>query len=1095
MKNKFQIGLLFFLLVVLSQPSNCRAQINYNKFSQLTIDNGLSSNRIWSIFRDSKDYLWISTDVGLDKYDSYQVKKYRYDEKQPGTISSNIVTIIYEDRNKNLWFGSINGLNLYDRATDKFIVYKNDLDDRNSINGNKVNSITEDKNGDLWFVTDGNCLNKWIPDTQNFIRYPFENSQVNLYPRPAKMVASDSQGFLWIVSLGRGIHRFNPKSGEFIKFDDPAIDFGNNCYKSIYIDNQDKVWITSDGSGFFSYDIAINKFEQFGSDGDHKGTNKKIILDIIPEDDRYLLLAVDQGGINRFDKVSKTFEYIISDNANDRSLNNNGLWCIYRDNEGILWIGTSGGGINYYNPKKEKFKLFTSNINNPNSLAYDFTGCFFEDHQGMIWIGTDGGGVNVYNPNTENFKTYKHDPSDPYSISGNVIRSIAEDRNHDIWIGTWDDGLNRYERKTGKFYHFMPDKHNPMSISGKNIWNLTIDQNNLIWLALYHVGIDLFDPKKGVIRRFRTNADAPNAISSNETWLFFEDSEKNMWISTTNGLNRYNSNTDFFKKYNFPDNVIGAFCRDKDGNLWVGTNEKGIYFCNPEGKIINNYNSTNGLPHNRIQAIVEDNQRNIWVSSGGGITQFNRKTQKFRNYTKEDGLQSDQFFQQSFFKTRKGEIYFGGYNGFNCFQPENLKDNDFVVPVYLTDFQIFNKPVSFGTPKSQFPKHISEAKEITLNWSQSVFSFSFAAINYTSSEKNQYAYMMEGFEKEWNYTNSSRRYVTYTNLDPGQYTFKVKASNNDGIWNETGVSLDIIILPPWWKTWWFIAFLVLTLFVIVFLTYYLRLRFYREKQKELSRLVDQRTNELTSANHKLLERQALIEKQSEELVKLNSTKDRILSIIAHDLRNPFNVVSGFSEILLEDFRQLSPEIVETYLTQIYNSSKNGNVLLENLLQWSRTQTGSITFEPVRLCLQLAAKETCNFLEGTALKKNISIQLQIDADVYVEADENMLKTILRNLLSNAIKFTPDNGSITVKAKSTSENVEVCVCDSGVGIMAEKIPLLFKIETNTSTKGTSNESGTGLGLVLCKEFIDRHNQKIWVELKVGVGTQFKFTLPLA
>lgn len=355
--------------------------------------------------------------------------------------------------------------------------------------------------------------------------------------------------------------------------------------------------------------------------------------------------------------------------------------------------------------------------------------------------------------------------------------------------------------------------------------------------------------------------------------------------------------------------------------------------------------------------------------------------------------------------------------------------------------------------------------------------------------------MMEGFEKEWNYTNSSRRYVTYTNLDPGQYTFKVKASNNDGIWNETGVSLDIIILPPWWKTWWFIAFLVLTLFVIVFLTYYLRLRFYREKQKELSRLVDQRTNELTSANHKLLERQALIEKQSEELVKLNSTKDRILSIIAHDLRNPFNVVSGFSEILLEDFRQLSPEIVETYLTQIYNSSKNGNVLLENLLQWSRTQTGSITFEPVRLCLQLAAKETCNFLEGTALKKNISIQLQIDADVYVEADENMLKTILRNLLSNAIKFTPDNGSITVKAKSTSENVEVCVCDSGVGIMAEKIPLLFKIETNTSTKGTSNESGTGLGLVLCKEFIDRHNQKIWVELKVGVGTQFKFTLPLA
>lgn len=1095
MKNKFQLGLLSIFFVVLTHSYICQAQKNYNKFSQLTIDNGLSSNRIWSIFRDSKDYLWISTDVGLDKYDSYQVKKYRYDEKQPCTISSNIVISIYEDGNKKLWFGSINGLNLYDPETDNFKVYKNIPDDKNSLNGNKVNSITEDKNGDLWFLTDGNCLNKWVPNTQNFIRYPFENRRVDLYPRPAKMVACDSKGFLWVVSLQRGIHRFDPKSGEFIEFDDPTIDFGVECYKSIYIDKQDKIWITSDGSGFFSYDIARNKFEQFGSDGDHKGTNKKIILDIIPEDDRYLLLAVDQGGINRFDKVLKTFEYIVSDKANDHGLNNNGLWCIYRDSEGILWVGTSGGGINYFNPKKEKFKLFTSNSNNPNSLAFNFTGCFFEDHEGMIWIGTDGGGVNVYNPETGVFTLHKHDSSDPYSISGNVIRSIAEDKNHDMWIGTWDDGLNRYDRKTGKFHRFLPDRNNPLSISDRNVWNLTIDQYNMIWLSLYHVGIDLFDPNKGVVRRFRVDEQNSSAISSNESWLFFEDADKKMWICTTNGLNCYNRKTDSFRKYNFPDNVTGAFCKDMDGNLWVGTNENGLYFCNPNGEILNNYNITNGLPHNRIHAIVEDNQGNIWISSGGGITQFNRKTQKFRNYTKDDGLQSDQFFQQSFLKTRKGDIYFGGYNGFNCFKPESLKDNDFIVPVYLTDFQIFNKPVSFGSPQGQFPKHISEAKEITLNWSQSVFSFSFAAINYTSSEKNQYAYMMEGFEKEWNYTNSSRRYVTYTNLDPGRYTFKVKASNNDGVWNEKGVSLDIIILPPWWKAWWFKAFLVVIICIIIFLGYYLRLQFYRKKQKELSVLVDRRTNELTSANHKLVERQALIEKQSEELVKLNSTKDRVLSIIAHDLRNPFNVVSGFSELLLEDFHQLTPEVIETYLTQIYNSSKNGNVLLDNLLQWSRTQTGSITFEPVRLRLQLVAKETCNFLEGAALKKNISIQLEIDADLHVEADENMLKTVLRNLLSNAIKFTPENGCITVKATTISENVEVGVCDSGVGITAEKMPLLFNIETNTSTKGTSNELGTGLGLVLCKEFIDRHNQKIWVESKVGVGTQFKFTLPFA
>ena len=1094
MENRFQIRLLLFFLVVSSQVSLCRAQINYNKFSQLTIDNGLSSNRIWCIFRDSKDYLWISTDVGLDKYDSYQVKKYRFDEKQLGTISSNIVICVYEDRNKNIWFGSINGLNRYDRATDKFKVYKNNPDDKNSINGNKVNSIFEDKNGDLWFVTDGNCLNKWVPDTQNFIRYSVENSQVDLYPRPAKMAAFDSKGFFWVVSLKRGIHRFDPKTGELIKFDDPTIDFGVDCYKSIYIDKQDKIWITSDGNGFFSYDISTNKFEQFGSDGDHKGTNKKIILDIIPEDDRYLLLAVDQGGINRFDKQTETFEYIVSDKANDKGLNNNGLWCIYRDSEGILWVGTSGGGINYYNPKKEKFKLFTSNSNNPNSLALNFTGCFFEDHEGMIWIGTDGGGVNVYNPNTGNFTLYKHNPSDPFSISGNVIRCIAEDKNHDIWIGTWDDGLNRYERKTGRFYRFLPEENNPASISGKNVWNLTIDQNNMIWLSLYHIGTDLFDPKRGVVKRFRADMQKPKAISSNESWLFFNDTDNNMWICTTNGMNCYDRKSDSFRKYNFPDNVIGAFCKDRDGNLWVGTNENGIYYCNSNGKILNNYNITNGLPHNRIQAIVEDNQRNIWISSGGGITQFNRKTQKFRNYTKADGLQGDQFFQQSFLKTKKGEIYFGGYNGFNSFQPENLKDNDFIVPVYLTDFQIFNKPVLFGTSKSQFPKHISEAKEIALNWNQSVFSFSFAAINYTSSEKNQYAYKMDGFEKEWNYTNSSRRYVTYTNLDPGKYTFKVKASNNDDVWNEKGVSLDIFILPPWWKTLWFRVVSLFVFICVLFIGYYLRLRFYREKQKELSRLVDRRTNELTLANHKLIERQALIEKQSEELVKLNSTKDRIFSIIAHDLRNPFNVVIGFSELLLEDYKSLPPETIEMYLNQIYNSSQNGNLLLENLLQWSRAQSGRIKFEPIRLNLTRLAEESSGFLTGDMLKKNINVQLQIDKELFLIADENMLKTIFRNLLSNAIKFTPSNGQIKIQSQLSSENVEICVCDSGIGIPPEKIPLLFKIETNISTKGTSNESGTGLGLILVKEFIDRHNGTIWVESNVGVGSQFKFTLPL-
>ncbi|MCX6254327.1 MAG: triple tyrosine motif-containing protein, partial [Bacteroidia bacterium] len=897
-----------------------QAQQKYSRFEHLTINEGLSSNRIRCIYRDSKDYLWMGTDVGLDKYDSYQIKKYRFSEKQPGSISNDILTCIYEDRENNLWFGTYNGLNLYDPAKDNFKVFKNNPSDKNSINSNCITGIIEDKKGSLWIVSDGNCLNKWVPKTQKIIRYQFESEKDILNPRPSRMIAVDSKGYLWVVSLNRGIHRFDPESGEFTKYEDPSIDLGYNCYKSIYIDNQDKIWIATDGSGFFSFDPATNKFKHFGSKGDGQGTNQIHILDILADDDRHLLLAVDQGGINRFDKVSETFEYIMYDNANDEGLNNNGISSLHRDREGILWICTSGGGINYYNPKTERFKLFTHNGNNPKSMSYSFTGCFYEDHQGMIWIGTDGGGVNVYDPETGNFKIFKHEPSNPYSISGNVIRGIAEDKDHNVWIGTWDAGLNMYDRKTGKFFHYMPDNKDPSSISERTVWNLFIDHNNILWLSIYNVGIDLFDMKKGVIRRFRANPDSLKSISGDNSWFFFEDSEKKMWICTQNGLDLYDSTTNSFKVYHFPDNEIGAVYIDKAGYLWVGSNTKGLFLCNQNGTILKTYDITHALPNNRIHAITQDNKGDIWISSNYGLTRLNTEIQSVRNYSKEDGLQGDQFYQQSFLKTRKGELYFGGYGGFNSFYPDSLKDNDLIPPVYITDFQIFNKPVVYAVPGAQFQTHISEAKEITLNWRQSVFSFSFVAINYTNPKKNQYSYIMEGFEKYWNYTDASRRYVTYTNLDPGEYTFRVRATNNDGVWNDTGTSIRITVLPPWWNTWWFRIVIISTIIFILVYIFLSRVRQLKNQKILLEKSVAIKTSELQEKNTILEERQQQIEVQREDLYQLNASKDKFFSIIAHDLKNPFNAIIGLSEMQKEEIRSGNPEKIEEYAGIINDSA-------------------------------------------------------------------------------------------------------------------------------------------------------------------------------
>ena len=1069
-RNRVSYFLLLITLFCSGVCSVLTAQNQNSTFEHLTINEGLSSNRVIWILRDSRDYLWISTEVGLDKYDSDHFVTYQKDENLAGTISSNNIRCIYEDFNKNLWFGTADGLNLYNPEKDNFICYKNVQGDENSLNSNYVTGIIEDNKNNLWVLTDGNCLNKWNPEKQSFTRYTFENSHEGLIIRHARMIAIDSKGSLWITAFGSGIVKFDPGKEVFTKIDNPKFDFGEKCYKSLYIDENDKIWIGTDANGFFSYDPGTDVYEQFGINGDGNGTNKNRILDIIPENNRYILLASDQGGLNRFDKVTKTFEYIKYDPSNDAGLNNNGIWCLYKDREGILWIGTSGGGINYFNPKLGKFKLFKYQ-NNPSSLSYNFTSCFFEDFQGLIWIGTDGGGVNIYNPKTGNFKCYKYDPSDPFSISSNTIRSITEDSDHNIWLSTWDAGLNKFDRKTGKFFHFMPEPDNPLSISGKTIWNMK-SVNDTLWVGEYQGGIDLYVKNKGIIKKYVHNPDKNGSLSDNMILFFYEDSEKNIWICTSNGLNLFDRKTDSFKVFNFKDNDIEAFCRDFEGNLWVGTLSSGIYYCKPDGSIIKTFDNSNGLPSGSIKAIVEDNNNDIWISSVSGITKYDHKTLQFRTYSKEDGLQSDVFYRQSFLKTNDGELYFGGYSGFNSFSPDNLPDNDFIPPVYLSDFQIFNKPVIYSSSDSQFPVNINVAKEITLTWKQSVFSFAFIAINYTYPLKNQYSFIMEGFDKEWNMTNSSKKFATYTNLNPGEYVFKVKASNNDGIWNNEGVALKITILPPWWKTLWFriIAILLSVSFMTFF--YLVKIRNLREQKKSLEKAVTSKTIELQ---------------------KLNLAKDKFFSIIAHDLKSPFNSIIGFSEVLKEDIRSLDYDTILKYVRLINDSAVSTFKLLEDLLEWANSRWGKTTPKRLSINLYELFRDELYILNKLAVEKSIQLILQIPDDFMIFADKNMIKTVLRNLISNAIKFTKSNGIIEISATYVNQQAEISVSDNGIGMNQDTIDNLFNIEVNVSTPGTENEKGTGLGLLICKEFVEQHGGKIWVESEPGKGSTFRFVIP--
>ncbi len=565
-----------------------------------------------------------------------------------------------------------------------------------------------------------------------------------------------------------------------------------------------------------------------------------------------------------------------------------------------------------------------------------------------------------------------------------------------------------------------------------------------------------------------------------------------MWVCTQNGLDLYDSISGTFRVYYFPDNDIGAFYKDKTGNLWVGTNTKGMFRCDEQGNIINTYDNTNGLPNNRIHAITEDNQGNLWISTNSGISRFERSAGRFRNYTKEDGLQGDQFYQQSFLKTRQGEIYFGGYNGFNSFNPDSMQDNRFIPPVYITDFMIFNKPVKYAEPGSQFPRHISEEKEITLNWKQSVFSFSFAAINYNHPQKNQYKYIMEGFETEWNSTDASRRYVTYTNLDPGTYYFKVKASNNDGIWNENETSLRIIILPPWWATWWFrlIGFSVVACSLAFF--YHSRMNRLKNQKILLEELVAKKTSELIQKQEMILMQDENLKINNKKLTILNATKDKFFSIIAHDLKNPFNSILGFSELLVEEFKELTEEKKLEYAGIIHDSSFRIYLLLENLLEWAGTQTGNIRFQPEVLDLNEVIETNYALISNRFDEKGIRFIKDLPDAANVFADYNMVSTVVRNLMGNALKFT-ENGEIKARATETGDYLTVSISDSGIGIPSKMLAGIFEIDHKKSTNGTRGEKGSGLGLLICKEFVLKNGGEIFVTSEEGKGTTFTFTLP--
>jgi ligand-binding sensor domain-containing protein len=804
-------------------------------FGHISIEQGLSQSSVFSVFQDSKGFLWFGTLDGLNKYDGYKFTVYRSDPRDPNTLSNNTIVRIFEDTEGFLWIGTLGGgVNRFDEASERFIRYRHDPKDSTSLSNDNVRSIMQDSRGTVWIGT-GNGLNRFDAASNSFRRYEagarstngLSNSVIwSIYEAPSE------PGVLWLGTFD-GLNRFDVSRGSWSVYKHTPSDPGslsNNYVWSIIAQDSDRLWIgTNNGLNLFSKKTgrSVRYVRESRSDKSISGNN---VWSLWKDRTGIVYAGTLDGGLNRIvpgkGPADVSFIRYMHDPADPNSLSHNYIWSIYQDRTGIIWLGTDVG-INTLDPNAAKFIHFKSEPFDRYSLSNNEVTAILRDRSGVLWIGTRDG-LNRLDDASGRFIHYRNDPHDPNSISSNYIRSLYEDRRGTLWIGTNGGGLNAFDRRSGTFRNTANGRITS-SISSNDITHISEDAGGILWLGTL-AGLNRFDPLTGKVKFYAKDRNDSASVSHDYVYTVHQTGDGTMWIGTLGGgLNRFDPAAGRFEHFmenahdttSLSNNNVWCIHQDRRGDLWIGTNN-GLNKMDRQRKTFTQYGEKDGLVNNVIYGILEDEKGNLWLSSNKGLSRFDPRTGAVRNYTANDGLQSNQFGGNDHFKDSRGYMYFGGINGFNMFYPDSIKDNPHVPPIVITDFLIFNKSVGVGGD-SPLSRSITSTRSITLDHDQNVFSFEFAALHYASPQSNAYAYIMEGFDKEW-ISAGTRRFVTYTNLDPGRYTFKVTGSNNDGIWNTEGASIEIIISPPYWRTWWFISMVVIGILSVIASVIYIQIR-------------------------------------------------------------------------------------------------------------------------------------------------------------------------------------------------------------------------------------------------------------------------------
>lgn len=803
----------FFSLLV--STTFLAAQPDKVQFERLSLDKGLSQSSVYAIAQDHQGFMWFGTQDGLNRYDGYSFKIFRHDGADTTSISHNYIRRLLVDRDGDLWIGTSNGgVNRYDPYSDRFERHLHKPDDQNSLSDDAIWALFEDRKGLIWIGTNAG-LNSYNKHTRVWRRYlaPSDNPS-SLDQDVVRSIFEDSSGLLW-VGRHNGISTVDPVSGQIDHFQPAKL-----TVTGFLLDDKGTFWAV--GSEIMTYRAGKKMFLPTDL-RDHEGRplpggNETVLRSRTGD-----LWFSSYAGLIRMDIRTGTLSFHRNNPDDNKSLSENTPLSLYEDKSGILWVGTYQG-LNSYRPTKKGFYHYTHNPKVSTSLSNIRVRGFSEDRDGIVWIATQYG-LNRFDPATASFTRYLKAPRYPPSVSFNHFWTVLVDRTQTpvtLWLGTNGGGVERLvfdkRRPVDRPLAFkVPSRtEDPFGLASANVIAAYQDRSGDFWFGHVIDGVSWYHPRNGKTTYIQNDPMNSNSLSGTDICVIFEDSRGAMWFGSYGaGLTRLDRTTMTYTRYipqetnpaSLSDNSVISIHEDTDGFLWFGT-YAGLNRFDPATESFRRFTTAHGLANDVIYGIQEDDHENLWLSSNKGLTKFNRRTFEVMQYDVNDGLQDNEFNQGACLRSASGEMYFGGINGFNVFHPDSIRDNQHIPELAIIDFRIFNRSILPGLGERRLTSSITMAKQVSLSYDDAVMTFEFSALEYTNPSRNQYAYLMEGFDEEWNHVGLKRE-ATYTNLDPGSYTFRVKGSNNDGVWNERGASLRITIAPPFWMTWWFRGLLII----------------------------------------------------------------------------------------------------------------------------------------------------------------------------------------------------------------------------------------------------------------------------------------------